>query len=280
MLLLALAIIDDIGAILVIALFYSSGIQALGVAFALSGVAFVLVMQRLGVRNAFAYVAPGAVVWFGMLRAGIHPSIAGVVLGLVTPARSWFGEQGFLRAAGAATSEFRELARREAKRPEDLLEPLRKIRQAEREALPPVTRIQLRLHPWVAFGIMPLFALANAGVPLAGISVASAPSATLITGVVAGLVVGKPLGIAIATALSVRLGLCRLPTGITWRGVLLVGCTAGIGFTMAIFVAGLAFSNPADLGTAKLGILIGSLVSAIVGLAVGFLLPETASAGS
>ncbi|MCC6553254.1 MAG: Na+/H+ antiporter NhaA [Polyangiaceae bacterium] len=267
-LLLALAIIDDIGAIVLIAVFYSSGVAWTGLAVAAGGIAAVLLMQRLGVRRALAYVLPGAVVWAGMLRAGVHPTIAGVLLGLLTPVRSWFGDAGFVATARGAIEEIQSHARRHDSRIDDYLAPLRRMRQAQREALPPVVRVQAALHPWVAYGIMPLFALANAGVSVRGVAT-GAPASGIMLGVGLGLALGKPIGILASSFAAVRAGLCALPRGVGWRGIMLVGMVAGIGFTMAIFIAGLAFPDPARLGVAKLAVLLGSLASAVAGLLIG-----------
>ncbi|WP_437640525.1 Na+/H+ antiporter NhaA [Sorangium sp. So ce854] len=275
-LLLALAIIDDIGAIIVIALFYSSGVSWSGLLVATAGALAVLVLQRFGVRRPLAYVAPGAVLWFGMLRAGVHPTIAGVAVGLLTPVRSWFGSQGFLATARDVVDEVGAIARRESYKIDDLLTPLQRIRTAQREALPPVVRLQAALHPWVAFGIMPLFAFANAGVRVDSSSLDHVAAGTILLGVTVGLVVGKPLGVFLASFAMVRLGVCALPRGVGWAGVGVVGCVAGIGFTMAIFIAGLAFNDAAMLAAAKLGVLLASAVAAVVGLAVGrLMLPAT-----
>ncbi|WP_437580718.1 Na+/H+ antiporter NhaA [Sorangium sp. So ce887] len=268
-LLLALAIIDDIGAIIVIALFYSSGVAWSGLLIAGGGAASVLLLQRFGVRSPAAYVVPGGVLWWGMLRAGVHPTIAGVAVGLLTPARSWFGSHGFLSAARDAVDRVDALTQRDDHRADELLQPLGQIRQAQLEALPPVVRLQAALHPWVAYGIMPLFAFANAGVRIDGSSLAHAGSGTILLGVMLGLVVGKPIGIFLASFAMVRLGVCALPRGVGWRGIAVVGCVGGIGFTMAIFIAGLAFGDPAKLAAAKLGVLLASAVAAVVGLLVG-----------
>ncbi|WP_437931379.1 Na+/H+ antiporter NhaA [Sorangium sp. So ce291] len=268
-LLLALAIIDDIGAIIVIALFYSSGVAWTGLLIAGGGVLAVLVLQRFGVRRPVAYVAPGAVLWWGMLRAGIHPTIAGVVIGLLTPVRSWFGSHGFLKTARGVVDEVGALVGRDGYRADELLSPLRRIKTAQREALPPVVRLQAALHPWVAYGIMPLFAFANAGVRVDGSSLGHAASGAVLLGVMVGLVAGKPLGVFLASFAMVRLGVCALPRGVGWRGIAVVGCVAGIGFTMAIFIAGLAFDDAAMLAAAKLGVLLASTVAAVIGLLVG-----------
>src|SRR2546423_636629 len=180
LLLLTLAIIDDIAAIVVIAFFYSSGIAAGGLLIAAAGVLGVLLLQWLGVQPAPAYVLPAAVVWFGMLRAGVHPALAGVLLGLLTPATSAFGRAP--RDPGA-----------------------RRVTES------PVVRVEAMLHPWVAFGVMPLFALANAGVSLKGLDLSAAAPLAVSAGIVSGLVLGKPIGIVLAPIAAVRLKLWARP---------------------------------------------------------------------
>ncbi|MCW5803213.1 MAG: Na+/H+ antiporter NhaA [Deltaproteobacteria bacterium] len=261
-LLLALAVIDDIGSIVVIALFYSAGISGGGVALALAGIAAVLVMRAAGVRTPLLYVVPGVVVWSGLLVAGLHPTLAGVVLGLATPVRSWFGPSRF----AAATQQHLDQL------PEDdrpaLLASLGEIERARREAVSPAERLVHALHPWVAFVAMPIFALANAGVALGGARF-SGDHAWLFAGIVAGLVVGKPLGITAVSLLAARVGLARRSEDATPRGIVLVGIVGGIGFTMSLFIAQLAFPPGPLLDTAKLAILVGSGVAMLAGLAFG-----------
>jgi NhaA family Na+:H+ antiporter len=232
-LLLALAVIDDLGAIIIIAFFYSSGVGLAGLAVAAGGVLLIFLMQKLGVRAAWAYVLPGVVIWAGTYAAGVHPTIAGVIIGLCTPIRAW----------------------------------------PDRETESPGERLQRSLHGWVAFAIMPVFALANAGVRLDAARL-SGGGATVLIGVVVGLVVGKPVGIMALSWLAVRSGLAALPAGVRWSGVLVVGLVAGIGFTMALFIATLAFPPGPLIEVAKLGILMASLLAGAIGLTVGrFLLP-------
>src|SRR5690606_14846312 len=153
----------------------------------------------------------------------------------------------------------------------ELIEPLKQLRTAQRELLPPVVRVQIALHPWVAYGVMPLFALANAGVSLEGIDLATAASRNVVLGVALALVLGKPIGIFLGSWLAVRIGWCHLPAGMSWRGVLLVGCLGGIGFTMSIFIANLAFRDEQLLLAAKSGVLLASLAAGIIGLCLGSL---------
>ncbi|MBR0690182.1 Na+/H+ antiporter NhaA [Bradyrhizobium manausense] len=225
--LLALAIIDDIIAVLIIALFYSGGLDLNGFVATALGVLLALGFQRLGFSSAFAYVLPGFVVWAGFLMAGVHPTLAGVVLGLITPVRS-----------------------------------------AQPEIAAPVIRVETALHPWVAYAIMPLFALANAGVDLR--STEFAGGAQFVTlGIGLALCAGKPIGVIGATWLAVRIGGCRLAPGVTWAAVGLIGLLAGIGFTMSIFIAMLAFTDEGLLDAAKFGVLLGSLISVTLGLGWG-----------
>jgi NhaA family Na+:H+ antiporter len=153
--------------------------------------------------------------------------------------------------------------------PRVLLEPVKQLKRAQRDIVPPVIRVQAALHPWVAYGIMPLFALANAGVAIGGFDFDAGGAQSVILGVFVGLVIGKPIGIMAASWIAVRLGWCQLPPDTSWRGVWLVGCLGGIGFTMSIFIANLAFGSGALLNAAKLGVLAASACAAIAGLTVG-----------
>jgi NhaA family Na+:H+ antiporter len=222
--LLTLAIVDDIGAILVIALFYSSGITPGWLAAAAGVVVAILVMQRLGVGAPVAYVIPAFALWLFVDQSGVHATIAGVVLGLLTPARPFGGKQVIEGLEHAA-------------------------------------------HPWSNFLVVPLFALANAGIAIDADMLRHAIESPVTIGVVLGLVVGKPLGITTATALGVRMRLGRLPDGVSWRHILGAGAVAGIGFTVAIFVDDLSFRGR-NFDDGVLGILVGSLVSGILGAAI------------
>jgi NhaA family Na+:H+ antiporter len=245
MLLLTLAIADDIAAILIIALFYSGGLAIAQFLLVAAGIALVLLLQAIGVRSALAYALPGAVLWLGMLHSGVHPALTGVVLGLLTP----------------VTAEFGLSARHRARK--------RRNRSVANVALPPPTsseapveRVEAMLHPYVAFGIMPLFAFANAGVRLGGLEFSAGPPLEVSTGIVLGLVLGKPTGILLAALAAVRLKVAELPPSLRWSHVILLGVLGGIGFTMSIFIANLAFDDPALLVAAKLAVLAGSAIAA------------------
>jgi len=270
-LLLALAIIDDIVAVLIIAIFYTEGLNYAGFLVAGIGIVLTVFLQRIGVGSALPYVVPGAIVWIGLLTSGAHPTLAGVVLGLMTPVVSIPSRESPLDVLARAVRELFDGDDTGKPEPSRVGARLRDIRFAQRELLPPVVRVQGTLHPWVAYGVMPLFALANAGVHLRGGTDADGTTSLAILGVTLGLVLGKPLGVMLASTAAVRLGWCRLPPGVGWDGMLLVGLLAGIGFTMAIFIAMLAFADPAHLDAAKAGVLLGSTVAALLGVVWGLL---------
>jgi NhaA family Na+:H+ antiporter len=269
--LLALAIIDDVIAVLIIAFFYSGGLDLSGFIIAGLGVLMVLALQRIGVGSAYVYVVPGAVIWIGLLVTGAHPTLAGVVLGLMTPVATLGLREHPVEAVSRIAEELRDGDAVSAKDAHRLARPRRELRLAQREMLPPVVRVQTALHPWVAYGIMPLFALANAGVEIGGADLFAGGGHLVMLGVGIALVAGKPLGVIGATWLMVRAGWCRLPPGVSWDGVLLIGLLAGIGFTMSIFIAMLAFADESMLSAAKLGVLLGSTVAALVGIGWGLI---------
>jgi NhaA family Na+:H+ antiporter len=271
-LLLALAVVDDLGAILVIAIFYSSGIVWAGLVLAAVGIVLILALQKLGVRSPWAYVAPAMLTWAGVYGAGIHPTLAGVVIGLFTPVRAWLGPEQFQK-------ELELRARALAAAPDEptLLAHLEGLHRARREAVSPVDRLIHAFHPWVAFVIMPIFALANAGVPLAGATFEGAQLREAL-GIGLGLAIGKPLGIVLVPLVAAKLGLVRLPKGVGAKELLVVGAAGGIGFTMALFIAELAFDDPASLEVAKMAVLAGSLVSALASLALGRIVLRAPSA--
>ena len=268
-LLLALAIIDDIVAILIIALFYAASLDYLGLVIAAGGLLLVLVFQRMGIGKAYAYLLPGAIVWFGLLKTGVHPTLAGVMLGLMTPVSSRPAKEQPLETIGRTFQELMDRFSTSGDSPQTVAKPLKQLRQAQREMLPPVQRVQAGLHPWVAFGVMPLFALANAGVSLQGVNLDDGLSLHVFMGVILALVLGKPLGVMLASVVLVKLNICRLPEGVTWSGVALVGLLAGIGFTMSIFISSLAFTDPRLLSAAKLSVLAASSLAAVLGLLWG-----------
>ena len=262
----ALAIFDDIGGILVIALFYGSGIH---VAWLLGAGAVVLAlaaMSRAHVRHWAAYLAAGLALWLAFHEGGIHATIAGVVLGLAVPARARHRPGDVL---AALREHLAQLDRGRQSREEELaVDELLYLDERITELQAPLDRFVDRLHPWVAFGVMPIFALANAGVTLG----AAGPSAWLgpvAVGTAVGLLVGKAIGIFVFTLAAVRLGLARIPGDAGAPKLLGVSAVGGIGFTVALFIASLAFPDaPALLDEAKIGVLAGSLAAGIAGAAI------------
>jgi NhaA family Na+:H+ antiporter len=267
-LLLSLAIVDDIGAILVIAIGYTDSLSLSWLVRGIVGIFVVLLLARVGVRNVGIYTVLGVLIWLAFHESGVHATIAGVILGLITPARSWVGE-GFVaetveRARGIVGGEGWGGSERYAV--------MRRMEKASREALSPLERLENDLHPWVSFVIMPLFALANAGVALS----IDALNHPVSVAVVAGLLLGKPIGIVFFSWMATRLRIAILPDGLGWGVLAGGGFLAGIGFTMALFIAGLALPEEL-LDTAKMGILVASAVAAIVGMVLLVrLLPQPA----
>lgn len=256
--LLSLAIVDDLGAILVIAVGYTSHLQPLFLVWGLLGIAFIVVLARLGVRSIPIYTVAGAGVWYCFCESGIHATIAGVMLALLTPIRPWISANR-LGAIVERTREF--LSGIDGAEAPHRREVLRTMEIAARETSSPLERLEDKLHPWVSFAIMPIFALANAGVAIRIESL----SQGIVWAVIAGLVAGKPLGILAFTWVTVRLKLGRLPTGVSWPLMMAGAVLAGIGFTMSLFIGGLALDDEL-LKAAKVGILLGSAISAVAGM--------------
>jgi NhaA family Na+:H+ antiporter len=221
--LMALAIIDDLGAIVIIALFYTSDLSLLSLGVAAAAIAVLAILNLTGVRRTGIYILVGVILWTAVLKSGVHATLAGVVVGFFIPLKEQNGKS-------------------------------------------PAAQLEHVLHPWVAYLILPLFAFANAGVSLQGVTLEGLTS-LLPLGIMAGLFIGKPLGISLFCWLALKMKWATLPAGTTWKQIMAVGVLCGIGFTMSIFIASLAFGNvdPALINWAKLGILIGSVLSAVVG---------------
>jgi Na+:H+ antiporter, NhaA family len=248
--LLALAIVDDIGAIVVIAVFYTDDIHGDALLAAVGLVLAVAVMRRCGVRSTAAYVVVGVVLWVTLHRSGINATLAGVVLGLMAPTRP-IRRPELVDAAQLPAASGHQAVRQTA--------------TAARATVSVVEWLEHRLHPWTSFVIVPLFALANAGIPLSRDTVGDALTSSVGGGIVVGLVVGKFVGVTGATWLATRLGIARLPENTSWSGIVGVSALAGIGFTVSIFVADLAFDGGPLADQAKVAILAASLLSAAVG---------------
>jgi len=258
--LLSLAIFDDIGAILVVAFGYGEALNWFALGLGMLGLGAVAGFARLGIRSVPAYFLMGAVIWLCFDASGVHATVAGVVLGLMTPARVWVSDTRLRVILG------RVLAYPTGEHwsgDSDERHHLRQAGRAVRESLSPVERLEMMLHPWVGFAIMPIFALANAGVVITGADVGQPVSFAIL----AGLVLGKPIGVFCFSWLAVRLRLAHRASSLSWPFLAAGAFLTGIGFTMSLFIAGLAYP-PALLGAAKLSILIGSLLSALLGLGI------------
>jgi NhaA family Na+:H+ antiporter len=270
--LLALAIADDIGAVSVIALFYTQDLSLPWLGYAVAGLLLTWGLNVAGVRAYSVYFLVGGLVWLAAYNSGVHATIAAVALGFLTPARPLDplpAREGFVKGGIGLLERFGDLIEGDDDHDGHARHRLAlQVSRAARSTLSPLDELTNLLHPWVAFFIMPVFALCNAGVTI-DLSTLSEPVPLRVAlGVALGLVVGKPVGITIFAWLAVRLGLAELPRGVTWTHVVATGFLAGIGFTVALFVSSLAFQTPAYTAGSKVGILLASTAATIVGVAI------------
>ena len=272
MFLLTLAVADDIGGILVIAVFYTDGMQIGWLAASVAALALSYVAQRLGIRSYAPYLALGVVAWFCLHESGVHATIAGVALGFITPASPFYAPRLFGAAARplvdrVATATAHDV--QDGHEGEDSSEAQTSLRDLVRlgvETMSPLERHLAWAGPWVAFLVIPLFALANAGVRVVDGELGNPLGDPVVLGVVLGLVVGKTVGITLAAAIAVTARVAKLPTGVTWPMIVGLATTGGVGFTVALFVTSLAFEGDAALtDQAKLGVLVGSLIAGLLG---------------
>lgn len=258
----AFAVADDLGAIVVIAVFYSHDIDVRALVIGLGVLLLALLANWRGVRQPLIYALFGAILWVEFFHSGVHATVAGLLLASAIPARARIERADFLARGHEVIEQF-AVADDEAQR-EDAVHTLERACEGVQA---PARRIEHALRPWVAFVVMPLFALTNAGVPLRADAFAGLAEPVAL-GIVLGLVLGKPLGVTLAAWLAVRSGLAAAPAETTWRHLHGAGWLGGVGFTMALFIAGLAFSDPAQLDTAKLAILTASLLAGLIGAVV------------
>ena len=254
--LLGLAIVDDIGAIVIIAAVYSTGVSFGWLAAAVVGVVVAVAVRRIGVQSVPAYVVVGCVVWLGLYQAGVHPTLAGVVMGILAP------------AVPLVRADLVDLDDVPEGNGADDVEAVRAASQRMRGTVSVVEWLQHVLHPWTGYVIVPVFALANSGIHLSVDGLRDAVGSPVTWGVFLGLLAGKPVGIMIATRAAVRAGLADSPAGATSRQVFGVGSAAGIGFTVAIFITKLALTDPSDQSNAKLAILLASVLAALMSSAL------------
>jgi NhaA family Na+:H+ antiporter len=268
----ALAIVDDIAAVLVIAVFYTTQVTWVALGAAAVILVVLIAANRLGARRPVVYAVLGLALWLAVFESGVHATVAGVLLALTIPASTRIDPRAFLDRSRATLVAFDRAGSDDETGASILTNGERQEALAELEdvvegAGAPLHRLEHVLHPWVAFAIMPLFALANAGVRIEG-DLLGALGNRVTLGVVLGLVLGKQLGVTLAAWLAVRSGVTDLPEGVGWRHIYGAGWLAGIGFTMSLFVADLAFADPGEAGlltAAKLGILVASLIAGVGG---------------
>jgi len=276
----ALAIADDLGAVTIISVFYTEGVRLP----ALAGAAGLLLLlwlvgRQVRIRSVGPYAILVVAVWGAVLVSGVHATVAGILIAMLVPVRSRIDPETFLSGAGEALQALQSgpLSRESLVHDSARLEQLERLHEAAQRFRPPAVAIERALHPFSTWVVLPTFALFNAGVRLEGVGVAEALRHPVALGTVVGLFVGKQVGITAASWLVVRLGLATLPEGVTLRHVYGASVLAGIGFTMSIFVASLAFADPALVASAKLGILLGSLLAGIAGYALlRLILPRAA----
>ena len=265
-----LAIVDDLGAVVVIALFYTSEISLANVAVGVGFLAVMIAANRLGVKNVAFYAVVGiGGVWVAFLMSGIHATIAAVLAAFAIPADALLPEKKYVESVAARLGRFSAMQPNGVSTlTHEQLEEVAAMRADARDAMPPLQRLEHAMHPFVSFVVMPIFALANAGVSFADLAPADVLSTAVAPGVCLGLLVGKPVGVCLAVWLMVRLGAARLPRGLTMRHVVGLGFLASIGFTMSMFIATLAFADATMLLQAKLGIFAASILGGAVGYAL------------
>lgn len=261
----ALAIVDDLIAILVIAVFYTAEISLLSLGIGIGLIVVCWMINRFGIYGTTLYIILGVAAWVAFLKSGVHATVAGVLVAMTIPAQTKIDTGAFLNRSMALIESIKSAGEQNNMPTADQRTAIHNIEMASIDVLSPLQRLEHSLHGWVAYGIMPVFALANAGVVLSADVLNGLVGNGVFWGIFLGLLLGKPLGIFASTWIVVRTNLAELPEGITWKHLFGGGALAGIGFTMALFIANLAFTDAATLETAKLAILVASLTSAILG---------------
>jgi NhaA family Na+:H+ antiporter len=261
--LLALAIADDLGAILVIALFYTSEVSVGWLAIAVAFLVLIAAGQRVGIRSSLFYGSVAVAVWFAMLESGVHATIAGVAVAFLTPAVAFYSSEEFEAKARDIIDTYPVSQGPQADERSDYEAEL--LSEVAIESIPPLNRLENRLLPWTSYVIVPLFALANAGVDFRGLDTTEVLTHPVALGVALGLVVGKMAGISLFTWLAVRTGLGGLPPSTTWRQIVGLSALGGIGFTVSLFITNLAFADRSLADVARVGIFAGSLLAGVLG---------------
>lgn len=263
--LVTLAIVDDIGGVIVIATAYTHNFHLGYLALALLVFLICLAMNRMGVAQLTLYMLAGTVMWWAMHRSGVHATLAGVLLAMAIPVRIFIPPDTLLTRGRKRLDEFARSIEQEGPLSRDARHQLHMIRLGLELSESPLDRLQGALHPWVSFVIMPLFAFTNAGISLGGIHGSAFLGNPIFYGIVLGLVLGKPIGITLFSWLAVRLRLADLPSGIGWKQLHAVAWLGGIGFTISIFIAGLAFHTDEQYTMARLAVLLASVCAALLG---------------
>jgi NhaA family Na+:H+ antiporter len=266
----ALAIADDLGAVLIIALFYSQDLNAGSMLWGAAAAAALIVLNQGGIRHSLPYALLGFVLWLALLHSGLHATIAGVILAFTIPARPAYALKHFKQRL----SQLQQALDGEEEKPgscrdtlecPDMASIAASLEETARAVQSPQQHMEHTLGPWVTFLVIPLFAFSNAAIDLRSLRMSSALAQPVTVGVIAGLVVGKFVGISLFSWSAVKFGLSKLPTGVGWPHLLGVSWLAGIGFTMSLFINQLAFADPVLLNQAKLGILVASLLAGVIG---------------
>jgi NhaA family Na+:H+ antiporter len=266
----AFAIADDIGGVLIIAFFYTGELSLTYLALS-GGMALLMALAGLlRFRSLFLFGGLGIILWVCVFYSGVHSTIAGVVVALLIPARGRYGYEYFYKKVSSILDHCKDpnvdaCYWFSMLMDKDYLDTAHQLRMASTEVEPPFQRLEHAIHPWVAFVILPLFALANAGVMLQGASLGEALMNPVTLGIILGLFVGKPIGVFLACQLAVRLGVASLPEGVNWIQIASVALLGGIGFTVSLFISGLSFVQADLLNFAKLGVLMGSAVAGVLG---------------
>jgi len=267
--LLTLAIFDDIGAILVIAVFYTDKINLISLAIGFVVLIISVIINIKGVRKTYPYVILGIIIWAEFLFSGVHATIAGVLLALTIPARSLYTDQKlFLEESRNSIQKFPDCNFQLMVTDKKQRESMKEMKCILDGLDTPLQNMEDKIYPFSNYFILPLFAFANAGVNISQGAETGGIFNPISLGIIIGLIVGKPLGILIFSWLSVKLGLAELPQGVKWKYIAGVACFGGIGFTMSLFITNLAFADPLAVFQAKIAILIGSTLSAIIGFTV------------
>lgn len=261
--LLTFAIADDVGSILVIAVYYTAHFSLPAMGVAVTVLALILAMRWLGFRSTLAYLLPAVLFWAAMLKSGVHATVAGVILGAITPAKSLGRKSTFVETVRDMLPNVRDsLDKEESERDEVMLG---RIEELTRQTESPLERMELMVHPWTSYLVLPSFALVNAGVAFSGEFVLQAFTSAVTWGVMAGLLAGKVVGVSGFAWVAVRLGWAALPGGVAWRHIVGAGLIGGVGFTVSLFITGLAFTDKVLVEEAKVGVLAASLIAGLAG---------------